>query len=261
LIALGGGVVGDLTGFIAATYQRGIPFIQIPTTLLSQVDSSVGGKTAVNHPRGKNMIGVFHQPKLVVVDLDTLQTLPKNEFKAGLAEVIKYGIIADEQLFAFLENNTKEILSLDRDCLEYIIETSCAIKTKVVEKDERESRHRMILNFGHTFGHSIETLTNYTEYLHGEALAIGMIQAAWLSVETGECSEDVPIRITNLLKKFNLPVHSPNLKSEDVISSMHHDKKTTHNKLRFILVKNIGSVEIVDDVPELAVKAALNKNH
>ena len=149
----------------------------------------------------------------------------------------------------------------NRDCLEYIIEASCAIKAKVVEKDERESRHRMILNFGHTFGHSIETLTNYTEYLHGEALAIGMIQAAWLSVETGKCSEDVPIRITNLLKKFNLPVHSPNLKSEDVINSMHHDKKTTHNKLRFILVKNIGSVEIVDNVPELAVKAALNKNH
>jgi len=261
LIALGGGVVGDLTGFIAATYQRGIPFIQIPTTLLSQVDSSVGGKTAVNHPRGKNMIGAFYQPKLVVVDLDTLQTLPKNEFRAGLAEVIKYGIIADEKLFAFLENNTKEIISLNRDCLEHIIETSCAIKAKVVEKDERESRHRMILNFGHTFGHSIETLTNYTEYLHGEALAIGMIQAAWLSVETGECSEDVPIRITNLLKKFNLPVHSPNLNSEDVISAMYNDKKTTHNKLRFILTKSIGSVEIVDDVPELSVKAALNKNH
>jgi 3-dehydroquinate synthase len=261
LIALGGGVVGDLTGFIAATYQRGIPFIQIPTTLLSQVDSSVGGKTAVNHPRGKNMIGAFYQPKLVVVDLDTLQTLPKNEFRAGLAEVIKYGIIADDKLFAFLENNTKKILSLNRDCLEYIIETSCAIKAKVVEKDERESRHRMILNFGHTFGHSIETLTNYTEYLHGEALAIGMTQAAWLSVETGECSEDVPIRIANLLKKFNLPVHSPNLKPEDVISSMYYDKKTTHNKLRFILAKNIGSVKIVDDVPELSVKAALNKNH
>ncbi len=185
LIALGGGVVGDLTGFIAATYQRGISFVQIPTTLLSQVDSSVGGKTGVNHPRGKNMIGAFHQPKLVIVDIDTLETLPPKEFRAGIAEVVKYGIIADEKLFAFLENYTKEILSLDRECLEYIIETSCAIKAKVVEKDELENRHRMILNFGHTFGHSIETLTNYTEYLHGEALAIGMIQAAWLSVETG----------------------------------------------------------------------------
>ena len=261
LIALGGGVVGDLTGFIAATYQRGISFVQIPTTLLSQVDSSVGGKTAVNHPRGKNMIGAFYQPKLVVVDIDTLQTLPPKEYRAGIAEVVKYGIIADEKLFTFLENHTKEILSLDRECLEYIIETSCAIKAKVVEKDELENRHRMILNFGHTFGHSIETLTNYTEYLHGEALAIGMIQAAWLSVETGECAKDVPIRITNLLKKFNLPIDPPNLKPEDIIRSMYHDKKTTHNKLRFILVKDIGSVKIVDNVSELPVKAVLNKNH
>ena len=261
LIALGGGVIGDLTGFIAATYQRGIPFVQVPTTLLAQVDSSVGGKTAVNHPRGKNMIGAFYQPKLVVIDLDSLQTLPKKEFRAGLAEVIKYGVIADAKLFNFIEDNTKEILSLNSDCLEHIIETSCAIKAGVVEKDERESRHRMILNFGHTFGHSIETLTNYTEYLHGEALAIGMIQAAWLSVETGECAKDVPIRITNLLKKFDLPMCPPNLKPEDIISSMYHDKKTTYNKLRFILVKDIGSVKIVDDVPELPVKAVLNKNH
>ena len=259
LIALGGGVIGDLTGFIAATYQRGIPFVQVPTTLLAQVDSSVGGKTAVNHPRGKNMIGAFYQPKLVVIDLDSLQTLPKKEFRAGLAEVIKYGVIADAKLFNFIEDNTKEILSLNSDCLEHIIETSCAIKAGVVEKDERENRHRMILNFGHTFGHSIETLTNYTEYLHGEALAIGMVQAAWLSVETGMCTEDVPMRITSLLKKIGLPTQPPDLNSKDIIESMYHDKKTAHNKLRFILAKDIGSIEIVDDVPEITIKAVLEK--
>jgi 3-dehydroquinate synthase len=257
LIALGGGVVGDLTGFIAATYQRGIPFIQIPTTLLSQVDSSVGGKTAVNHPRGKNMIGAFYQPKLVVIDLDTLKTLPKKELRAGLAEVVKYGIIADSKLFSFLEDNTEKILSLDLDCLEYIIQTSCAIKAKVVEKDERESRYRMILNFGHTFGHSIETLTNYTEYLHGEALSIGMIQAALLSVEIGLCSKNVPVRITNLLKKIGLPIKAPDLDSKDIIESMHHDKKNSRNKLLFILAKSIGSVKIVDEVPEILIKNIL----
>ena len=261
MIALGGGVIGDLTGFIAATYQRGIPFIQIPTTLLAQVDSSVGGKTAINHSRGKNMIGAFYQPKLVIIDLDTLQTLPKKEFRAGLAEVVKYGVIADVKLFNFIENNTKEILSLNSDCLEHIIETSCSIKARVVEKDERENRHRMILNFGHTFGHSIETLTNYTKYLHGEALAIGMIQAAWLSVETGRCTKEVPIRITNLLKKIGLPTQPPDLKSQSIIESMYHDKKTSHNKLRFILVKDIGSVEIVDDVPQVPIKLVLDKKN
>ena len=259
LVALGGGVVGDLTGFIAATYQRGIPFVQIPTTLLSQVDSSVGGKTAVNHPRGKNMIGAFYQPKLVVIDLDTLHTLPQKEFRAGLAEVVKYGVIADKNLFAFLEGNAKAILLLDSHCLEHITETSCAIKADVVEKDERESRHRMILNFGHTFGHAIETLTNYTGYLHGEAVAIGMVQAAWLSAETGRCSEDVPQRIEDLLKKFGLPTQPPDVKSQDVIESMYHDKKTERDQLRFILVKDIGSIEIVDDVPETPIKAVLEK--
>jgi len=259
LIALGGGVIGDLTGFIAATYQRGIPYIQIPTTLLSQVDSSVGGKTAVNHPRGKNMIGAFYQPKLVVIDLDTLHTLPPKEFRAGLAEVVKYGVIADSKLFTFLEEKTEEILSLNSDCLGYIIETCCTIKASVVEKDELENRHRMILNFGHTFGHAIETMTGYTKYLHGEAVAIGMIQAAWLSVEMGRCTKDVPQRIVSLLKKLNLPTQPPNFKSKNIIESMYHDKKTAHNKLRFILVKDIGSVEIVDNVPETSIKAIMKK--
>jgi 3-dehydroquinate synthase len=260
LIALGGGVIGDLTGFIAATFQRGIAFIQIPTTLLSQVDSSVGGKTAVNHPRGKNMIGAFYQPKLVVIDLNTLNTLPVKEICAGLSEVVKYGVIADEKLFVFLENNTKKILSLDNKCLEYIVETSCAIKARIVEKDERESNHRMILNFGHTFGHSIETLTNYTEYLHGEAISIGMVQAAQLSVESGLCNKDIPKRITKVLKEFGLPIQAHDLKSKDIIESLRHDKKNSHNKLRFVLPKAIGSVEIIDDVPETLIKAVLNNS-
>ena len=260
LIALGGGVVGDLTGFTAATFQRGISFIQIPTTLLSQVDSSVGGKTAVNHPRGKNMIGAFYQPKLVVIDLNTLSTLPKNQLRAGLSEVVKYGVIADEKLFIFLENNIQKILSLDSKCLEYIVKTSCAIKARIVEKDERESKYRMILNFGHTFGHSIETLTNYTEYLHGEAISIGMVQAALLSVESGLCNKDLPKRITNLLKEFGLPIQAHDSKSKEIIESMRHDKKNSHNKLRFVLPKAIGLVEIVDDVPETLIKAVLNKN-
>ena len=259
LIALGGGVIGDLTGFIAATYQRGISFIQVPTTLLSQVDSSVGGKTAVNHPHGKNMIGAFYQPRLVVIDLETLHTLPPNEFRAGLAEVVKYGVIADAKLFAFLETNAARILSLDNDCLEHIIETSCAIKAEVVEKDERESRYRMVLNFGHTFGHAIEALTGYTGLLHGEAVAIGMVQAARLSEETGKCSSEVSKRIVALLEKFGLPTESPSLKPTDVIQSMYHDKKTDHGQLRFVLVKDIGTIEIVDDVPEAPVKTVLEK--
>jgi 3-dehydroquinate synthase len=260
LIALGGGVVGDLTGFTAATFQRGIPFIQIPTTLLSQVDSSVGGKTAVNHPRGKNMIGAFYQPKLVVIDLNTLSTLPKNQLRAGLSEVVKYGVIADEKLFVFLENNIQKILSLDSKCLEYIVKTSCAIKARIVEKDERESKYRMILNFGHTFGHAIETLTNYTEYLHGEAISIGMVQAALLSVESGLCNKDLPKRITNLLKELGLPIQAHDLKSKDIIESMRHDKKNSHNKLRFVLPKSIGSVEIIDDVPETLIQSVLDKS-
>ena len=260
LIALGGGVVGDLTGFTAATFQRGISFIQIPTTLLSQVDSSVGGKTAVNHPRGKNMIGAFYQPKLVVIDLNTLSTLPKNQLRGGLSEVVKYGVIADEKLFIFLENNIQNILSLDIKCLEYIVKTSCAIKARIVEKDERESKYRMILNFGHTFGHAIETLTNYTEYLHGEAISIGMVQAALLSVKSGLCNKDLPKRITNLLKAFGLPIQAHDLKSKDIIESMRHDKKNSHNKLRFVLPKSIGSIEIIDDVPETLIQSVLDNS-
>ncbi|MEK9630230.1 MAG: 3-dehydroquinate synthase [Nitrospinota bacterium] len=253
LVALGGGVIGDLVGFIAATYQRGIPFVQVPTTLLSQVDSSVGGKTAVNHPKGKNMIGAFYQPRLVLADLDTLKTLPENEFRAGLAEVIKYGVIYDANLFDYLENNTQKILQLDRECLAHIIKTSCAIKAKVVEKDERESHYRMILNFGHTLGHAIEALTHYSRYIHGEAVAIGMVYAAKLSNQLGKCSEEVPQRINALVKKFGLPFDLPDLDSGAIIESLYHDKKTMNNKIKFILVKEIGEIEIVNDMPEAEI--------
>lgn len=257
LVALGGGVIGDLTGFVAATYQRGIPFIQVPTTLLSQVDSSVGGKTAVNHPKGKNMIGAFYQPRLVVTDLETLRTLSTKEYRAGLAEIVKYGVISDVRLFEFLETNYKKILNLDHDCLSYIIETSCAIKARVVEKDERESHHRMILNFGHTLGHAIESLTDYSSYIHGEAVAIGMVQAAELSHSMGKCSKEVPRRLEALLKNLGLPVKMPGLDSTAVIESLYHDKKTMDHKIKFILVKEMGSIEIVDQVPESEISKIL----
>ena len=257
LIALGGGVIGDLTGFVAATYVRGVPFIQIPTTVLAQVDSSVGGKTAVNHARGKNMIGVFYQPRLVVADLETLKSLPEKEFKVGIAEIVKHGVIEDLELFQYLEREYQNILAQDTDALEHIIATSCAIKARVVEKDERESHYRMVLNFGHTVGHAIEALTGYSTYTHGEAVAMGMGVAAKLSQLMGRCKEDVPRRIIDLIEKFGLPTRLPDLKTEDLIQSMYLDKKTAHKKIRFILVKEIGAIEIVDDVPESLIAQAL----
>jgi len=257
LIALGGGVIGDLTGFVAATFLRGVPYIQIPTTLLSQVDSSVGGKTAVNHKLGKNLIGAFYQPKMVVIDLDTLKTLPEDEFRAGLAEIIKYGIIEDADLFAFLEKNVENILQLDGESLLHIIETSCAIKAKVVEKDERESRYRMVLNYGHTIGHAIEALTSYTRFKHGEAVAIGMIYAAKLSREMGQCSDDVIQRIYSLIEKFGFDTKLPDFTPRQYIESMYLDKKAMDKKIRFITVNDFGKVEIVDAVSEQALVKAL----
>jgi len=257
LVALGGGVIGDLTGFIAATYVRGVPFIQVPTTLLAQVDSSVGGKTAVNHPHGKNMIGVFYQPKLVVVDLETLKSLPEKEYRAGIAEIIKHGVIEDSRLFNFLERQFQNILSHDSKALEHIIATSCAIKARVVEKDERESHYRMVLNFGHTIGHAIESLTGYSTFIHGEAVAVGMVYAAKLSQLMGYCSGEVVHRILGLIENFGLPTQLPNLKAGDMIQSMYLDKKTAYRKIRFILVKEIGSIEIVDNVAESFIQEAL----
>jgi 3-dehydroquinate synthase len=250
LIALGGGVIGDLTGFVAATFLRGVPYIQIPTTLLSQVDSSVGGKTAVNHKLGKNLIGAFYQPKMVVIDLDSLGTLPKDEFRAGLAEIIKYGIIEDPLLFAYLEENTEKILNQDKDRLLHIIETSCSIKAKVVEKDEKESRYRMVLNYGHTIGHAIEALTSYTRFKHGEAVAIGMIYAAKLSCVMGHCSEDVVTRIHSLIEKFGFDTKLPDFTQRQYIESMYLDKKAVDKNIRFITVEKLGVVKIIDSVSE-----------
>jgi len=257
LVALGGGVIGDLTGFIAATYMRGVPFVQIPTTLLAQVDSSVGGKTAVNHPLGKNIIGAFYQPKFVLIDLETLSTLPSDEFRAGLAEVVKYGIIADPELFGYLEENAEKILKLDFECLIKIVETSCATKVQIVETDERENRRRMILNFGHTFGHAVEALTQYVKYKHGEAVSIGMVFASRLAYEMDKCPSAIGERIEKLLSKLNLPIKSPKLNPDSIIESMYHDKKTTAKKIKFILLKKIGEVEIIDEIPEATLKKTI----
>jgi 3-dehydroquinate synthase len=257
LVALGGGVIGDLAGFVAATFMRGIPFIQIPTTLLAQVDSSVGGKTAVNLAGGKNLVGVFYQPRLVIADLGTLKTLPADEFRAGLAEVVKYGVIADAELFDFLDANAERILRQDAECLERIVETACAIKSRVVEADERENHYRMILNFGHTLGHAVEAVTGYKTYKHGEAVALGMVFAARLSRELGMCSDDVCRRIEALVKKFGLPSRPPDLPPERLIQTMYADKKTANKQLLFVLVKNLGSVEIGAPVAETDLRKTL----
>jgi 3-dehydroquinate synthase len=246
LIALGGGVVGDITGFVAATYLRGVPFIQVPTTLLAQVDSSVGGKTAVNHPMGKNLIGAFYQPKLVYIDVDTLKTLDQREIRAGIAEVIKYGVIKDEELFEYLAAHAESILKLDEECLQHIIQRSCRIKADVVSADEREAGQRAILNFGHTYGHAVEAVTNYKEYKHGEAVAIGMVFAARLAERIGLCHSDVSSRISSLLKRFGLPVESAGLAKDELMGAMKLDKKVVSGDLRFVLPKRFGEVEIMN---------------
>ncbi len=258
LVALGGGVIGDMTGFIAATFLRGVPYVQVPTTLLSQVDSSVGGKTAVNHPKGKNLIGAFYQPQLVTIDLDSLRSLPADEFRAGMAEIIKYGVIEDPRLFDFLEKSSKKILEQDTESLATIIETSCAIKAKVVERDERESNYRMILNFGHTIGHAVEALTDYARFKHGEAVAVGMVYAARLSCQLGRCSQKVVERIQSLVEQYGLPSHLPDFSADEYIQTMYRDKKAHDRNIRFILVNDIGTVEIVDRVSEADLQNALS---
>lgn len=245
LIALGGGVIGDITGFVASTYMRGISFIQVPTTLLSQVDSSVGGKTGVNHPLGKNMIGTFYQPRLVWMDIDTLKTLPKNEMIAGIAEVIKYGVIWDKEFFEFLKDNRDRILNLDKDALKFIIKHSCEIKAEVVSKDERESGLRTILNYGHTIGHAIETATGYTRYLHGEAIAIGMnLEARLSSLLSFLDSRDADM-IRSMLASYGLPTEVPSdISGDKLLSSMELDKKVLSGKMRFVLPEKIGAVKV-----------------
>lgn len=248
LIALGGGVVGDITGFAAASYQRGVNFIQIPTTLLSQVDSSVGGKTGVNHALGKNMIGAFHQPQCVIADTETLNTLPLRELRAGFAEVIKYGLICDAPFFDWLEQNYKSVLGCDTEALVYTLERSCQNKALVVAQDERESGIRAILNLGHTFGHAIETAQGYGNWLHGEAVAVGMVMAADLSARLGWISSADSQRSRALIEASGLPVSPPEgMTSEQFMELMAVDKKVLDGALRLVLMKAIGDAIITSD--------------
>ena len=257
IVALGGGVVGDLAGFAAAVYQRGIPFIQVPTTLLAQVDSSVGGKTAINHARGKNMMGAFHQPRAVIADVTSLDTLPDRELRAGIAEVIKHGFILDLQFVAWLEVNIEKLLARDRAALEHAVRRSCELKAQVVAADERESGPRAILNFGHTFGHAIEAGVGYGEWLHGEAVAAGMVMAAELSARAGSlCREDAD-RVKFLVARAGLPVQGPKLAPERYLELMQVDKKAAGGKTRFILLDGLGRAALRDDLDSRLVRESI----
>ena len=257
LIALGGGVIGDMTGYAAATYLRGVPFIQIPTTLLSQVDSSVGGKTGINHPLGKNMIGAFYQPQCVIADIDTLRTLPQREFSAGMAEVIKYGLIRDKTFFDWLEKNIEGLMKLNPSLLIEAIERSCQNKANVVEMDEHESGVRATLNLGHTFGHAIENAMGYGVWLHGEAVAAGMVMAANLSKLMGWLKEIEFNRIVTLLKEAKLPVNPPQISEDQYMQLMRMDKKVVDGKIRLVLQKGIGDSVITSDYDTNHLKTTL----
>jgi 3-dehydroquinate synthase len=257
LIALGGGVVGDMTGFAAATYLRGVPFIQIPTTLLAQVDSSVGGKTGINHPLGKNMIGAFYQPQLVLADTDTLNTLPDKELSSGIAEVIKYGLIRDLPFLEWLEKNIEKLRARDTAALQYAIARSCQNKAEVVAADERESGERALLNLGHTFGHAIESGVGYGVWLHGECVAAGIVMAADLSNRLGWISAQDIERIRSLLGRAGLPVASPDLGVDKYLEMMGLDKKVEGGKMRFVLLKQVGHAAVYGDVPSELLRQTL----
>jgi 3-dehydroquinate synthase len=257
LIALGGGVIGDLTGFAAASYQRGVPFIQVPTTLLSQVDSSVGGKTGINHPLGKNMIGAFYQPQVVLADTDTLNTLPDRELSAGLAEVIKYGLIGDLPFLEWLEINMPKLRARDSQALQYAIARSCQNKAEVVAADERESGVRAHLNLGHTFGHAIETGMGYGNWLHGEAVGAGMVMAAEASRRMGWLSEADVVRTRALIRAAGLPDVAPDLGADTYLDFMGHDKKVESGKMRFVLLKSLGEAVVTGDIPPATLRETL----
>jgi 3-dehydroquinate synthase len=241
ILALGGGVIGDLAGFAAATYLRGVPYVQVPTTLLAQVDSSVGGKTGVNHQDGKNLIGAFYQPRLVLIDVEVLQSLPHRELIAGLAEVIKYGIIEDPALFRLLEQEHRRLVGLDQELLMQVIGTCCAIKARVVEKDEREDDYRAVLNFGHTIGHALEAATGYSRFLHGEAVGIGMAKASAISAQQGFCDQSSLRRIHDLIEKVGLPLEIPvEVSVDSLIQGMELDKKSAGGKIKFVVCAGIG---------------------
>ncbi|MGH8714921.1 MAG: 3-dehydroquinate synthase [Casimicrobiaceae bacterium] len=257
LVALGGGVIGDLAGFAAATYQRGMPLLQVPTTLLAQVDSSVGGKTAVNHPLGKNMIGAFHQPLAVLVDTATLATLPEREYVAGVAEIIKYGAACDASLFSWLEANIAPLLARAQGAIEYAVAESCRIKARVVAADEREAGARALLNFGHTFGHAIEAAAGYGTWLHGEAVAAGMVLATRLSVRIAGLPQEDAGRIVRLIDCAGLPVQPPSLPLERWIELMSLDKKVRSGTLRFILLRALGDAVARSDASSVDLRAAI----
>ncbi len=260
IVALGGGVVGDMAGFAASTYQRGIPFVQIPTTLLAMVDSSVGGKTAINHPLGKNMIGTFYQPKAVIANLDCLKSLPSRELSAGLGEVVKTGIIYDRGFYEFLGRDIEKVFDCDLEVLSKIVRRCCEIKAKVVEADEREHGLRAILNFGHTFGHAVEAHLGFGTWLHGEAVGLGMVIASALAQERGLIGKEDYDGIKKLCQKARLPVEIPqNMQGEDFIHHMRHDKKVRHGVIRYVLPVAIGKVSIFSDVSDDEVVALVNR--
>ncbi len=257
IIALGGGVVGDLAGFAAATYQRGVPFVQVPTTLLAQVDSAVGGKTAVNHARGKNMIGAFHQPAAVIADVGTLATLPDRELRAGLAEVIKHGFALDAALVDWLEANLRGLLARQPAALTHAVRRSCELKSQIVAEDEREGGRRALLNLGHTFGHAIEAGAGYGSWLHGEAVAVGMLMAAELSVRAGMLPREAVARLRKLVGDAGLPVVGPQLSADRFLELMSLDKKAAQGRLRFIVLEAIGRAVVRGDLEEAWVRQAI----
>ena len=257
VVAIGGGVVGDVGGFVAASYLRGVALVQVPTTLVAQVDSAIGGKTGVNLPEGKNLIGAFYPPRLVLADPELLATLPEREFRGGLAEVIKYGVIADAKLFVFLEKQMDAILRRDAGALEHVIRRSIEIKARVVSKDEKESGLREILNFGHTFGHTLESVTRYRRFQHGEAVAWGMMCAALLGHEVAGTPADVVSRIVALVRRMGPLPPWPDAKPKEILDAMHADKKARFGKLRFVLATKLGHARTFDDVPEKTVECIL----
>jgi 3-dehydroquinate synthase len=257
VLALGGGAVGDVAGFVAATYMRGVNFVQLPTTVLAQVDASIGGKTAIDHPKAKNLIGAFHQPRLVVVDPLTIDTLPGRDFRSGLAEVVKHGAVLDASYFALLERETASILARDPAILEDVIGGSCRLKASVVERDERESDLRAVLNYGHTLGHALEASSGYARWTHGEAVALGMVGEARLARRRGLASDETVARQERLLEALGLPVRAPGIAVDTVMEAMSHDKKAKDGRIPFVLAPEIGRFRVEYDIPRDDVRAVL----
>jgi 3-dehydroquinate synthase len=260
VVAIGGGVIGDLAGFVAATWNRGLPLLMVPTTLLAMVDSSVGGKVGINHPRGKNLIGAFHQPIGVWIDTTFLNTLPDREYRSGLAEVVKYGVILDAEFFSYLEQHAEAILQRDAECIRHVVARSCRLKADVVERDEREETGlRAALNYGHTFAHAFETVGGYGAWLHGEAVSAGMVCASRLAERRGLIDADVTERQRRLLQTFGLPIAPQRWPVDELVATMRSDKKAVAGRLRFVLPKRMGEVAMFDEVPEEDVRVVLEE--